>query len=58
MIWGNDYPHFEGSWPNSPQAVEAQIQRVGLSDQETTAIFGGTLAELLGIEDVVAATAS
>jgi predicted TIM-barrel fold metal-dependent hydrolase len=56
LIWGNDYPHFEGSWPKSRQVIETQSERVGLSDEESAAIFGGNLAKLLGIEDVVVAS--
>ena len=49
LLWGNDYPHFEGCWPLSQMARDLMIADAGLSDQEATAIFGGTLARLYGI---------
>jgi predicted TIM-barrel fold metal-dependent hydrolase len=57
LIWGNDYPHFEGSWPKSVEAIDVQSEKAGLTADEKTAIFGGSLASLLGIEAVVAANA-
>jgi predicted TIM-barrel fold metal-dependent hydrolase len=56
LIWGNDYPHFEGSWPKSVEAIDVQSEKAGLTADEKSAIFGGTLANLLGIESVVPAT--
>jgi predicted TIM-barrel fold metal-dependent hydrolase len=53
LIWGNDYPHFEGSWPKSVEAIDIQCEKAGLSTDEKYEIFGGTLAKLLGIESVV-----
>lgn len=55
LIWGNDYPHFEGSWPKSVEAIDVQSEKAGLSAEEKRTIFGGTLASLLGIDSVVAA---
>jgi predicted TIM-barrel fold metal-dependent hydrolase len=49
LIWGNDYPHPEGCWPCSQEAIAAQVERAGLTEEERTAIFGGTLAGLLGL---------
>jgi predicted TIM-barrel fold metal-dependent hydrolase len=51
LVWGNDYPHFEGSWPNSPTAIQIQSEQAGLSDAEHMAIFGGTLAGLLKLDE-------
>jgi predicted TIM-barrel fold metal-dependent hydrolase len=49
LVWGNDYPHYEGTFPKSKEAIEGQIERAGLTAEEQAAIFGGTLAQLLGI---------
>lgn len=49
LLWGNDYPHYEGSWPNSREAIEHQCARADLTDEERAAIFGGTTAKLWGI---------
>lgn len=48
FCWASDYPHPEGSWPHSPEAIERQMGR--LSDQQRSAILGGNAARLLGIE--------
>jgi predicted TIM-barrel fold metal-dependent hydrolase len=50
LVWGNDYPHYEGTWPDSRNAIAAQVERSGLSAPEQSAIFGGTVARIYGIE--------
>ena len=47
LLWGNDYPHPEGCWPESRVAVPEQIRRSGVDSSEATDIFGGTLRRLL-----------
>jgi predicted TIM-barrel fold metal-dependent hydrolase len=49
LVWGNDYPHYEGTFPKSKEAVRAQAERAALTTEEQAAIFGGTLARLLGV---------
>jgi len=39
FLWANDYPHHEGSWPHSAEAIERQMG--GLAD--------GTRAKILGL---------
>jgi predicted TIM-barrel fold metal-dependent hydrolase len=56
LLWGSDYPHFEGSWPKSIEAIDTQSERAALTAQEKKEIFGGTLAKLLGIEPTVPTT--
>lgn len=46
LVWGSDYPHYEGTWPNSDAAIEAQARKANLSDEERAAIFGGTIARV------------
>jgi hypothetical protein len=48
LIWGNDYPHAEGTFRSS-QELNAQ-QFAGVPDDERQAILGGTLGDLLGFK--------
>ena len=48
FCWASDYPHPEGSWPHSPEAIERQMGR--LTNEERTKILGENAARLLGIE--------
>jgi predicted TIM-barrel fold metal-dependent hydrolase len=38
FLWSNDYPHHEGSWPHSAEAIERQMGH--LTDQQRTKILG------------------
>jgi predicted TIM-barrel fold metal-dependent hydrolase len=49
LIWGNDYPHYEGCWPASGQRIGEMLHRVPLTAEQQTAVFGGNLARLYGI---------
>ena len=49
LIWGNDYPHNEGTWPCSQQAIAQQCERVELSDTAYRDVFGGTIARILNL---------
>lgn len=49
LVWGSDYPHYEGTWPESRNAIRIQAEKAGLTEDEKRAIFGGTLANLYGI---------
>ncbi len=49
LVWGNDYPHFEGCWPDSDEAIAAQCEKAGVTAEERDAIFGGTARHLLGL---------
>lgn len=46
LMWGNDYPHPEGTWPSSQAQCEKQFE--GVSDAEVHAIVGGTAAKVFG----------
>ena len=48
IIWGNDYPHAEGTFRGSRQLLATQLG--GLPDDERKAIVGGTLARVLGFQ--------
>jgi predicted TIM-barrel fold metal-dependent hydrolase len=46
LMWGNDYPHPEGTWPISQEIAAKQFD--GVSEEELRAIVGGTAAEVFG----------
>jgi predicted TIM-barrel fold metal-dependent hydrolase len=47
-MWANDYPHHEGSWPHSEQAIERTMGR--LNDQERANILGLNAAKFFGFD--------
>jgi predicted TIM-barrel fold metal-dependent hydrolase len=48
LMWGNDYPHPEGTWPASQELCAKQFD--GVSDAEVRAIVGGTAARVFGFD--------
>ena len=48
FLWANDYPHHEGSWPHSAEAIERNM--AGLKDESRTKILGLNAARLFGLE--------
>jgi len=46
LLWGSDYPHPEGTWPRSREALEAQL--AGIPADEQAAVVGGTAARVFG----------
>ena len=44
VMWGSDYPHLEGTWPNSQAALDEIF--AGVDDNVRTAVAGGTMAKL------------
>jgi predicted TIM-barrel fold metal-dependent hydrolase len=55
FLWANDYPHHEGSWPHSAEAIERQMGH--LDDGARASILGLNAARLFGL-DVPAREAS
>jgi predicted TIM-barrel fold metal-dependent hydrolase len=53
IVWGNDYPHAEGTFRGSRQLIAEQF--AGVPDDERDAMVGGTLAGLLGFGPPAAA---
>lgn len=45
IIWGNDYPHAEGTFRGSEDCVAYNFEGVG--DEDRAAILGGTLADIV-----------
>jgi predicted TIM-barrel fold metal-dependent hydrolase len=48
LLWGNDYPHYEGSFPYSAEWNEKQF--AGVPEDEVDAIVRGNAAELFNID--------
>ncbi len=48
LMWGNDYPHPEGTWPASQELCGKQFD--GVADSEVHAIVGGTAAKVFGFD--------
>ena len=48
LMWGSDYPHIEGTWPNSQQMLSQQF--AGRSDLEVARLVGGNAADLYGFD--------
>jgi predicted TIM-barrel fold metal-dependent hydrolase len=48
MLWGSDYPHYEGSWPNSRKVIREALH--GAPAPEIRAILGENAARLYGFD--------
>jgi predicted TIM-barrel fold metal-dependent hydrolase len=48
FMWGNDYPHHEGTWPHSAEAIERTMG--GLSDGARAKVLGLNAARLFGFQ--------
>jgi predicted TIM-barrel fold metal-dependent hydrolase len=47
MLWANDYPHHEGVWPHSAEAIERMMGH--LSDESRAKILGLNAARIFGL---------
>jgi predicted TIM-barrel fold metal-dependent hydrolase len=47
FMWANDYPHHEGTWPHSAEAIERTM--TGLSDETRAKVLGLNAARFFGI---------
>ena len=52
-MWGNDYPHHEGTWPHSAEAIERTMG--GLADASRAKILGLNAARFFGFRELLAA---
>ena len=50
LMWGADYPHTEGTWPNSQKVLQDLFADVDISDREKHDIIGGTAARLFRLQ--------
>ena len=48
FLWANDYPHHEGTWPHSAEAIERTMGM--LNDTERAKILGLNAARIFGFE--------
>ena len=48
LLWASDYPHPEGTFPDSQQVVERIFQ--GVPEDEMQAIVGGNAAKLYNVD--------
>jgi predicted TIM-barrel fold metal-dependent hydrolase len=48
LLWGSDYPHPEGTWPNSHPIMSDILD--GVPDDEKRMILGGTAARIFGFD--------
>ncbi len=52
LLWGSDYPHYEGSWPRSKELIATALkdvnesQRRAILSENAAALYGFDLAEL------------
>ncbi|MCH2170244.1 amidohydrolase family protein [Myxococcota bacterium] len=56
IMWGSDYPHLEGTWPDTRPSLQATFGEV--SEAETRAMLGGNAAEVFGFDAEVLAQAA
>ena len=48
LMWGSDYPHMEGTWPNTMDKLRESFH--GVPESELRAMLGGTAAEVFGFD--------
>ncbi len=48
LMWGTDYPHLEGSWPNTMDKMRETF--AGYPEAEIRALLGGNAAETYGFD--------
>jgi predicted TIM-barrel fold metal-dependent hydrolase len=48
FMWANDYPHHEGSWPHSAEAIEREMGH--LTDEQRAQILGLNAARMFNLE--------
>lgn len=48
LLWGSDYPHYEGTWPRSKRAIQKYLK--GIPADEARAILCGNAARVYGFD--------
>jgi predicted TIM-barrel fold metal-dependent hydrolase len=48
ILWGNDYPHHEGTWPHSAEVIERTMGH--LPEDDVAKIVGLNAAKLYGFD--------
>lgn len=54
LLWGNDYPHDEGTYPNSVKVIDELFK--GVDDEDRRRILSGNAAEIFGFDSDVVRT--
>ena len=55
LLWGNDFPHPESTYPNSNKVLDALLD--GVDDADAVAVTSGNAARLFGFDPGVLARA-
>jgi predicted TIM-barrel fold metal-dependent hydrolase len=50
FLWGSDYPHAEGTFPNSPLVISKLFDGIDISEREKADILGGNAARLFRLK--------
>jgi predicted TIM-barrel fold metal-dependent hydrolase len=50
MLWGNDYPHPEGTWPTSVVQLQDTFTRLDVPLEDIRKVLGGNAARLFGFD--------
>jgi predicted TIM-barrel fold metal-dependent hydrolase len=48
-MWGNDFPHSAGNWPNSREILDEMF--AGVSQEERERLLSGNAVEFFHLED-------
>ena len=48
LLWGNDFPHYEGTYPNSTKVLDELLQ--GVSEDDALQILAGNTVDLFGFD--------
>jgi len=48
IMWGSDYPHPEGTWPETEKQMHESFR--GVPEDELTAMLGGNAARVYGFD--------
>ncbi|MDB5826702.1 MAG: amidohydrolase [Variovorax sp.] len=52
FMWANDYPHHEGTWPHSAEAIERQMGK--LTEVTRAKVLGENAAKVFGFKEAIA----
>jgi predicted TIM-barrel fold metal-dependent hydrolase len=55
LLWASDYPHMEGTFPNSRDVLDKLFDGIDISEQEKDDILGGNAAKLFRLNQAVPA---
>jgi predicted TIM-barrel fold metal-dependent hydrolase len=49
LMWGSDYPHIEGSWPQTKEWIHSAFE--GVPETEIRLMLGENAVDCYGLED-------